>query len=159
VLDAAHMSGTRDASARHVGHDADVTVFSFHSVKNLPTADGGMICFAREEDDVRARKLSWLGIDKDTYARTEGSGAYKWRYEVDEVGFKYHGNSLMAAIGLVQLRYSTRTTATGASSRSGTTMHSTARPASPACRRATGSNRPGTSTRFASRIATHSWSR
>ena len=105
VLDAAHMSGTRDATARHVGHDADVTVFSFHSVKNLPTADGGMICFAREEDDVRARKLSWLGIDKDTYARTEGSGAYKWRYEVDEVGFKYHGNSLMAAIGLVQLRY------------------------------------------------------
>ena len=105
VLDAAHMSGTRDAAARHVGHDADATVFSFHSVKNLPTADGGMICFAREEDDLRARKLSWLGIDKDTYARTEGGGAYKWRYEVDEVGFKYHGNSLMAAIGLVQLRY------------------------------------------------------
>ncbi|HEY0588166.1 MAG TPA: DegT/DnrJ/EryC1/StrS family aminotransferase, partial [Pseudoduganella sp.] len=35
VLDAAHMSGTR-YKGRHVGHDADVTVFSFQAVKNLP---------------------------------------------------------------------------------------------------------------------------
>ena len=105
ILDAAHMAGTRDASGRHVGHDADVAVFSFQAVKNLPTADAGMICFSDAADDARARKLAWLGINKDTYSRTSSAGAYKWMYDVDEIGFKYHGNSIMAAIGLVQLRH------------------------------------------------------
>jgi len=104
VLDAAHMAGTRVAG-RHVGHDADATVFSFQAVKNLPTADSGMICFADAEDDARVRRLTWLGINKDTYARTASQGAYKWMYDVEEVGYKYHGNSIMAAIALVQLRY------------------------------------------------------
>jgi dTDP-4-amino-4,6-dideoxygalactose transaminase len=104
ILDAAHMSGTR-VDGRHVGHDADCAVFSFQAVKNLPTADSGMICFPEPEDDARARKLTWLGINKDTYTRTSMPGPYKWMYDVEEVGFKYHGNSIMAAIGLVQLRY------------------------------------------------------
>ncbi|HTH17122.1 MAG TPA: DegT/DnrJ/EryC1/StrS family aminotransferase, partial [Magnetospirillum sp.] len=30
-------------------------------------------------------------------------GSYKWMYSVDEVGFKYNGNSIMAAIALVEL--------------------------------------------------------
>lgn len=104
ILDAAHMSGTR-ISGRHVGADADVSVFSFQAVKNLATADAGMICFKDCADDERVRKLTWLGINKDTYARTASQGAYKWHYDVEEVGYKYHGNSIMAAIALVQLRY------------------------------------------------------
>jgi dTDP-4-amino-4,6-dideoxygalactose transaminase len=104
VLDAAHMSGTR-VGGRHAGYDADISVFSFQAVKNLPTADSGMICCANADDDALARKLTWLGINKDTYSRTQSQEAYKWMYNVEEVGFKYHGNSIMAAIGLVQLRY------------------------------------------------------
>lgn len=104
ILDAAHMSGTR-LRGRHVGHDADCTVFSFQAVKNLATADAGMICFNDPVRDERARKLCWLGINKDTYARTVTQGSYKWMYDVEEVGFKYHGNSIMAAIGLVSLHY------------------------------------------------------
>lgn len=104
ILDAAHMSGTK-VNGRHVGRDADVAVFSFQAVKNLPTADSGMICWNNAEDDERARKLCWLGINKDTYARTGKQGNYKWMYDVEEVGFKYHGNSIMAGIGLVQLKY------------------------------------------------------
>jgi dTDP-4-amino-4,6-dideoxygalactose transaminase len=104
ILDAAHMAGTR-LNGKHIGPDADCTVFSFLAVKNLATADSGMICFPDQARDERARKLSWLGINKDTYARTVTQGAYKWMYDVEEVGFKYHGNSIMAAIGLVSLRY------------------------------------------------------
>lgn len=104
ILDAAHMAGTR-VGGRQVGPDPDAVVFSFQAVKNLPTADSGMICFKDQEDDDRARKLSWLGINKDTYTRTVGDGAYKWMYDVEEVGFKYHGNSIMASIGLVQLKW------------------------------------------------------
>lgn len=112
ILDAAHMSGTKvknvfdgmGYTVEHVGKEADATVFSFQAVKNLPTADSGMICFKDEEDDKLARQLSWLGIDKDTYSRST-KGSYKWKYDVPNVGFKYHGNSIMASIGLVQLRY------------------------------------------------------
>lgn len=104
ILDAAHMSGTR-VGGKHAGEEADVTVYSYQAVKNLPTGDSGMICFARAEDDARARKLSWLGINKDTYSRTAAQGAYKWMYDVEDVGYKYNGNAVMAAIALVQLRY------------------------------------------------------
>lgn len=104
ILDAAHMAGSRLAGETP-GKEADVIVYSFQAVKNLPTADSGMICCNEAELDERARKLCWLGINKDTYARTHGKGAYKWRYDVEEVGFKYHGNSIMAAIALTQLKY------------------------------------------------------
>lgn len=59
--------------------------------------------FQKNEDDQLVRKLSWMGIDKDTYARDNGN--YKWKYEVDYLGYKYNGNSIMAAIALVQLKY------------------------------------------------------
>jgi len=104
ILDAAHMAGTR-VNGKHVGQEADSVVFSFQAVKNLPTADSGMICFKDREDDERVRKLTWLGINKDTFARTAAQGAYKWMYDVEELGYKYHGNSIMAAMGLVQLKY------------------------------------------------------
>ncbi|MCA0403010.1 MAG: DegT/DnrJ/EryC1/StrS family aminotransferase [Proteobacteria bacterium] len=104
ILDAAHMSGTR-FNGKHVGYESDVTIFSFQAVKNLPTADSGMICFKDKFFDEECRKLTWLGINKDTYARTTKQGNYKWKYDVESVGFKYHGNSIMASLGLVALKY------------------------------------------------------
>jgi dTDP-4-amino-4,6-dideoxygalactose transaminase len=105
VLDAAHMAGTWMPDGTHVGADAEVSVFSFQAVKNLPTADSGMICFASARLDEEVRKWTWLGINKDTYTRTHSSGAYRWLYDVEHVGFKYHGNSIMAALALVALKY------------------------------------------------------
>jgi dTDP-4-amino-4,6-dideoxygalactose transaminase len=104
VLDAAHMTGTW-TDGLHAGAGADVSVFSFQAVKNLPTADSGMICFAEKRLDEEVRKWTWLGINKDTYTRTVSDTAYKWLYDVEHVGFKYHGNSIMAAMGLVALRH------------------------------------------------------
>jgi len=104
VLDAAHMAGTR-LDGKHVGGEADAAVFSFQAVKNLPTADSGMLCFREQPLDEAARKWSWLGINKDTYSRTNSSGQYRWRYDVEYVGFKYHSNSIMAALALVGLKY------------------------------------------------------
>ncbi len=104
ILDAAHMAGTR-YKGKIPGREAEVVVYSFQAVKNLPTADSGMICFRDGRLDEIVRKKSWLGINKDTYARTQNMGNYKWRYDVEYVGEKGHGNSVMAAIGLVQLKY------------------------------------------------------
>jgi dTDP-4-amino-4,6-dideoxygalactose transaminase len=103
ILDAAHMSGTYIGD-RHIGFDTEVAVFSFQAVKNLPTADSAMICFADSKLDKKARKLSWLGINKDTFTRS-AEGSYKWDYDVEEVGYKYHGNSIMASLGIVGLKY------------------------------------------------------
>lgn len=105
ILDAAHMAGTKVLGDHHIGHDADVTVFSFQAVKNLPTADSGMICFKNEDYDILARKLSWLGISKDTYQRTNDKGTYKWEYDLVDTGFKYHGNSIVASMAIVGLKY------------------------------------------------------
>ena len=105
ILDAAHMTGTRVRGiCPGTWEGVDVAVYSFQAVKNLPTGDSGMICFADEENDQLARQLSWLGINKDTYARSN-QGTYKWKYDVDYLGYKYNGNAIMAAIALVQLKY------------------------------------------------------
>ena len=104
ILDAAHMAGTR-VSGKMPGHEADAVIYSFQAVKNLPTADSGMLCFKDGQLDEIARKKGWLGINKDTYTRTTNSGNYKWRYDVEYIGEKAHGNSVIAAIAIVQLRY------------------------------------------------------
>jgi dTDP-4-amino-4,6-dideoxygalactose transaminase len=104
ILDAAHMTGAK-LYGKHIGYDADVTVFSFQAVKNLPTADSGMICWSTAELDAEARRWAWMGINKDTYTRTSTGGTYSYYYDVENVGFKYHGNSIMAAMGLVALKY------------------------------------------------------
>jgi dTDP-4-amino-4,6-dideoxygalactose transaminase len=104
ILDAAHMAGSR-YKGEIVGKDADCIIYSFQAVKNLPTADSGMICFSEEEDDKLVRQLSWLGIDKNTFQRSTSQGAYKWKYDIPNLGYKYHGNSIIAAIGIVELKY------------------------------------------------------
>lgn len=107
ILDAAHMAGTKVHGVTPGTWDGvDVTVYSYQAVKNLPTADSGMICFKEEKYDKICRKLTWLGINKDTYERSgDGKGTYKWKYDVEYLGYKDHGNSIMAAIGIVELKY------------------------------------------------------
>ena len=104
ILDAAHLAGTR-VNGIIPGSEADAVIYSFQAVKNLPTADSGMLCFKDGESDSIARKKGWLGINKDTFTRSTNTGNYKWRYNVEYIGDKYHGNSIMAAIALVQLKY------------------------------------------------------
>jgi dTDP-4-amino-4,6-dideoxygalactose transaminase len=101
IVDAAHMAGSRydGCCANAFG---TITIYSFQAVKNLPTGDSGMLCTDDPEIDLIARRLSWLGIDKDTYQRSK-EGSYKWDYDVPDIGYKYHGNSIMASIALAQL--------------------------------------------------------
>ncbi|PEQ09066.1 DegT/DnrJ/EryC1/StrS family aminotransferase [Bacillus toyonensis] len=104
IIDAAHMAGTR-LYGSIPGKEADAVVYSFQAVKNLPTADSGMICFRNDECDKLCRELTWLGINKTTFDRVGNKGSYKWMYDVEHVGYKYHGNSVIAAIGVTQLKY------------------------------------------------------
>ena len=102
IEDAAHACGA-SFNGRKVG-SFNLTCFSFHAVKNLAIGDGGAITTNDSEIYSRLMSLRWLGINKSTYERSL-PGEYKWDYNVDEVGFKYHMNDIQAAIGLAQLNY------------------------------------------------------
>jgi perosamine synthetase len=101
IEDAAHACGA-EYKGKKIGSIGDATCFSFHAVKNLATGDGGMVTVHDEHISNRIRKLCWLGISRGTWDRSEGA-AYRWEYNVEEIGYKYHMNDIIAALGLVQL--------------------------------------------------------
>ncbi len=105
VEDAAHAAGSKYHD-KPVGSISPLTCFSFHPVKNLATGDGGMITLENDEWDARLRRLRWVGINKDTWVRSQDkdSSQYSWQYDVEELGFKCHSNDIMSAIALVQLQ-------------------------------------------------------
>ena len=110
LADAAHSIGATYKS-RHAGALTDLSVFSFHAVKNLTTAEGGAIClnlpapFDNEQLYKRLRVMSLHGQSKDALAKTQIGG---WRYDVTEAGYKCNMTDVLAAIGLVELqRYDT----------------------------------------------------
>lgn len=104
IEDCAHAMGSYYPNTHNrVGSLTDtMSCFSFQAVKNLPTFDSGMIVLNREQS--RARSLSWLGIDKSTYSRTNDTDLYKWRYDCIENGWKYNANDIAAAIAIEQLK-------------------------------------------------------
>ena len=107
IEDAAHACGG-EYKGKKLGSLGDLGCFSFHAVKNLATGDGGAITTNNRDFYERLKKLRWLGISKDTWAREkkERMGRlkrYTWYYNVEEIGYKYHMNDIQAAIGLVQL--------------------------------------------------------
>lgn len=100
VEDAAHACGSTYRGAP-IGSHPGTQVFSFQATKNLTAVDGGMICLRSGDDAARARRLRWMGIDKDTWSRS--SSTYRWAYDVAEVGHRYSMNDLNAAIALAHL--------------------------------------------------------
>jgi perosamine synthetase len=101
IEDAAHACGAV-YKGKKIGSIGDATCFSFHAVKNLATGDGGMITVHDKQIAERLHKLCWLGISRGTWDRSGGK-AYKWEYDVEEIGYKCHMNDIAAAIGMVQL--------------------------------------------------------
>lgn len=95
IEDAAHASGNHDAGKHNT------TCWSFHAVKNLATADGGMITTNDETIYRKLLPLRWVGIDRSTWERAQSK--YGWAYDIQTVGYKAHMNDLNASIGLVQL--------------------------------------------------------
>jgi dTDP-4-amino-4,6-dideoxygalactose transaminase len=105
AADAAHSFGAL-YNKKRVGSLADITVFSFHAVKNLTTAEGGAITFNLPEgfDHEAIYKTFNMkilhGQSKDALAKTQ-KGA--WRYDVLEPGYKCNMTDIQAAIGLIEL--------------------------------------------------------
>lgn len=108
IEDCAHAAGGYYHDGVRVGGRKDtLSCFSFQAVKNLPTFDAGMLCIPFEGMLDRTKRLAWLGIDKDTFTRTHmtQNEIYKWKYDVPELGWKYNGNDISAALANTQLKY------------------------------------------------------
>lgn len=106
LADAAHSIGATFKN-KPIGQWADLTIFSFHAVKNITTAEGGAICinlpepFDHAETYKTFRLWSLNGQTKDALAKTNGAG---WKYDIVYPGFKMNLPDINAAIGLAQLR-------------------------------------------------------
>ena len=106
LSDSAHSIGA-EYKGRKAGSLADVSVFSFHAVKNLTTAEGGAIMLNLPEPFDNEEVYRYLctftlhGQNKDALAKTK-KGA--WRYDVLVSGFKGNMTDIQASIGLVELR-------------------------------------------------------
>lgn len=81
---------------------SDITVFSFHPVKIITSAEGGM---ALTNDDKLAERLGLLrshGITRDAALMTQGSDG-PWYYQQVELGFNYRMTDLQGALGASQM--------------------------------------------------------
>ncbi len=101
IEDAAHAVGAEWGEQR-IGSFSPATVFSFYAIKNLTTAEGGMITTNDEEYAARMRPWTLHGIDHDAWKRYASDSP--WYYEVTLPGFKYNMMDIQAAIGLHQLK-------------------------------------------------------
>ncbi|MBV4368570.1 UDP-4-amino-4-deoxy-L-arabinose aminotransferase [Erwinia phyllosphaerae] len=99
IDDAAHAAGTyyRD---RHVGATG-TAIFSFHAIKNMTCAEGGLVVTDNEDLANRIRSLKFHGLGVDAFDRqTHGRAP---QAEVIMPGYKYNLADINAAIALVQL--------------------------------------------------------
>ncbi|MBC3345750.1 UDP-4-amino-4,6-dideoxy-N-acetyl-beta-L-altrosamine transaminase [Pseudomonas sp. SWRI196] len=103
IEDASHAVGASYAG-RPVGcgEFADMTVFSFHPVKIITSAEGGMVLTNRPELAQRLQRLRSHGMTREAGQMTEPSHG-PWYYQQVELGFNYRMTDLQAALGLSQL--------------------------------------------------------
>jgi dTDP-4-amino-4,6-dideoxygalactose transaminase len=105
LADAAHSFGAWYKGKRS-GSLCDISVFSFHAVKNLVTAEGGAIALNLPEPFNNEELYKYLciktlhGQNKDALAKTQKGN---WKYDVIEAGYKCNMTDICAAIGLVEL--------------------------------------------------------
>ncbi|HQQ93478.1 MAG TPA: DegT/DnrJ/EryC1/StrS aminotransferase family protein [Bacteroidia bacterium] len=105
LSDSAHSFGA-SFHGKKAGVLTDVSVFSFHAVKNLTTAEGGAVALNLPEpfDNEAIYKLLCIktlhGQNKDALAKTQVGN---WKYDIVEAGYKCNMTDIAAAIGLVEL--------------------------------------------------------
>jgi dTDP-4-amino-4,6-dideoxygalactose transaminase len=100
IEDAAHGLGTYYKGI-HVGGWGQVSIFSFHPIKNITTGEGGMIAHSDDTLESRLRLLRFHGIERDAWKRYGKGGNPD--YDIKAPGFKYNLTDIQAALGLAQL--------------------------------------------------------
>lgn len=106
VSDSAHSIGAH-YNGKRSGSETDIAIFSLHAVKNVTTAEGGIICLNMPEpfdnDKLYAdmRLFSLNCQTKDAFTKSKAGG---WHYDIIGQGMKCNLADVNAAIGLAQIR-------------------------------------------------------
>jgi dTDP-4-amino-4,6-dideoxygalactose transaminase len=103
IEDAAHAFGSAYPDGQLVGSCAysDMTIFSFHAVKNITCGEGGMVTTNNEALYQKLRKIRNSGIEKEKLQHM--SHPAPWYYEVDTLCVQSHMTEMQAALGRSQL--------------------------------------------------------
>lgn len=103
IEDASHAIGASYQQGKvGNGQFSDITVFSFHPVKIITTAEGGV---ATTNDSDLAKKMAQLrshGITRDP-SEMHGESEGAWYYQQMDLGYNYRMTEMQAALGLSQL--------------------------------------------------------
>ena len=100
IEDAAHAIGTY-YKGKHIGWK-NLAVYSFHPIKNITTAEGGIVTGQDAAFLQRLKLMRFHGIERDAWKRY-GKGSDP-SYDITEPGFKYNLTDIQAALGLVQMK-------------------------------------------------------
>lgn len=103
IEDASHAIGGKYQD-QYIGNcrHSDITVFSFHPVKIITTAEGGMAVTNQSDLAAKMELLRNHGMTRDPALMThEPDGP--WYYQQIDLGFNYRMTELQAALGLSQL--------------------------------------------------------
>jgi UDP-4-amino-4,6-dideoxy-N-acetyl-beta-L-altrosamine transaminase len=82
---------------------SDICVFSFHPVKIITTAEGGLCTTADPELATRLAQLRTHGITREV-ARMEGASEGPWYYQQTMLGLNYRMTDIQAALGTSQMK-------------------------------------------------------
>ncbi|MFX1502971.1 MAG: UDP-4-amino-4,6-dideoxy-N-acetyl-beta-L-altrosamine transaminase [Promethearchaeota archaeon] len=100
IEDAAHAIDA-EYKGKKIGNISDLTIFSFHPVKNITTAEGGMV--TTNDSNLYDKLLMFRthGISKDATKRFGKSGGFY--YDMQYLGFRYNISELHSSLGIHQL--------------------------------------------------------
>jgi UDP-4-amino-4,6-dideoxy-N-acetyl-beta-L-altrosamine transaminase len=104
IEDASHAIGGR-YKGEPIGNSrySDLTVFSFHPVKIITTAEGGMVLTNDAQRAKRLRLLRSHGVTRDAADMTHAPDG-PWYYQQIDLGFNYRMTDLQAALGSSQMQ-------------------------------------------------------
>lgn len=104
IEDASHAIGAKYKN-KPVGNGqySDICIFSFHPVKIITSAEGGMALTNDAELDKKLRLYRSHGVITDSESMTEASHG-PWYYQQVALGFNYRMTELQAALGLSQAK-------------------------------------------------------
>lgn len=104
IEDASHAIGGRYLDNAIGGCQySDITVFSFHPVKIITTAEGGLATTNSEELAEKMQLFRSHGVTRDPKLMTkETEGG--WYYQQVELGFNYRMTEMQAALGVSQMQ-------------------------------------------------------
>jgi UDP-4-amino-4,6-dideoxy-N-acetyl-beta-L-altrosamine transaminase len=103
LADSSHAVGARYQDAPVGARFADATVFSFHPVKIVTTAEGGMVLTQDPHLAERLRLLRSHGITREPREFLLPADG-PWYYEQQSLGYNYRMTDISAALGSAQLQ-------------------------------------------------------